>query len=62
MEKATLSVTELARELDICETNAYRLVKRADFPAFQLGSRWVIPRRELLDWLARQAEEKAPLC
>ncbi|MCD7753164.1 MAG: helix-turn-helix domain-containing protein [Clostridiales bacterium] len=62
MDKPTLNVSELAQALDISETNAYRLVKRADFPAFRLGARWVIPKAALLEWLDQQAREKAPLC
>lgn len=60
MDKLTLTVPELADTLNISQTNAYQLVRRADFPSVKLGGRWIIPVRPLEDWLARQAEEKAP--
>lgn len=61
MNKPTLTVSELAEALNISLTGAYQLARRADFfPAFQIGSRWVISVKALERWLEEQTEEKAP--
>ncbi|MGM9593146.1 MAG: helix-turn-helix domain-containing protein [Candidatus Onthomonas sp.] len=60
VDKLTLTVPELADTLNISLTNAYQLVRRADFPSVKLGARWIIPVRPLEDWLANQAQKNAP--
>ena len=54
MEKATLSVQELAARLGISLPVAYDLVKRPDFPTLRIGSRILIPVDGLQTWLNRQ--------
>ena len=36
-------------------------LKRRDFPAFRSGRRWIIPREPFIEWLRKQAEERAEL-
>ena len=43
MEKATMSVQELASQLGISLPKAYELVKRPGFPVLRIGTRILIP-------------------
>ena len=43
MEKATLSVQELAAQLGISLPKAYELVKQPGFPVLKIGTRILIP-------------------
>ena len=43
MEKATLSVQELATQLGISLPKAYELVKQPGFPVLKIGTRILIP-------------------
>ena len=46
-----LSVPQLASVLGISRSGAYALVRSAGFPALKIGSRIVIPKDELLEWI-----------
>jgi excisionase family DNA binding protein len=54
-------VKETAEVLGISLTKCYALVRRRDFPAVQVGSRWLVPVDALADWLMKQAKEKDSL-
>lgn len=56
MEKVTLSVSELAKHLCIGRNQAYALTRREGFPALHIGTRILIPIKELENWLRREAE------
>ena len=56
MEKATLSVTELAKQMGIGRNQAYALTRREGFPALHIGARILVPVKELENWLRREAE------
>lgn len=56
IEKATLSVKELAVFLGISETVAYRLTHSDGFPLLKLGKRRLIPIEELKMWIAKQSD------
>ena len=43
-----LSVPQLATALGISRASAYALVKQADFPSLNIGSRIVIPKDKLI--------------
>ena len=60
--KMTLTVEEMADELNISSPTAYSLVKEATFPAFRIGQRILINRSGLQKWLDRQCELKAETC
>ena len=59
--KLTISVTEAARRLGISRPSAYVLAKRADFPAFQVGGRWLVYEAGLENWVKAQAEQKGEI-
>ena len=46
-----LSVPQLASVLGISRSGAYALVRSVGFPALKIGSRIVIPKDELLEWI-----------
>ncbi len=56
MEKATLSVNELAKHMGIGRNQAYALTRREGFPALHIGTRILIPIKELENWLRKEAE------
>jgi len=49
----TLSVPEMAAALGISRAGAYALVRTEGFPALRIGSRIVIPKEELREWVNR---------
>ena len=54
-----LNVQDVSDVLGIGLAHAYEVVRRRDFPSITLGSRIVIPRDKLMEWLERQTAEKA---
>ena len=48
-----LSVPEMAAALGISLAGAYELVRTEGFPALKIGSRIVIPKDELQEWVKR---------
>jgi excisionase family DNA binding protein len=48
-----LTVEELAQELRISRSLAYRLVASGDIPAVRLGTAWRVPRHVVDDLLGR---------
>lgn len=55
-EKTAYSISEVAARLGVSRPTVYTLVNRADFPAFRIGSRWLISAAGLEKWVAEQAE------
>ena len=53
-----LSVTELQEHLGIGRDEAYRLVKRKDFPSMKLGGKYKIFADRLKDWVLKQQKNK----
>jgi|LSQX01.1.fsa_nt_gb excisionase family DNA binding protein len=51
MEKLTLSVEELGKQLNICKQSAYKLINSRGFPVLTLGKRKVVPVETLKTWL-----------
>lgn len=49
--KMTLTVNELAEELNISRNTAYQLADQKDFPSFRIGRRLLINRAMLQEWL-----------
>lgn len=53
--KFTLTVEELAQQLNVSRTTAYTLARRKDFyPAFRIGRRLIIGSQALSRWLDEQ--------
>ena len=46
-----LSVPEMAAALGISRAGAYELARSEGFPALKIGSRIVIPKDELQEWV-----------
>lgn len=55
-EKIALSVVEAAELLGVSPPTVYKLMRRADFPAFKIGTRTLISRSKLEKWVEEQAE------
>ena len=60
-EKVALTVSETAAALGVSRPTVYKLLRRADFPGFRVGSRQLVSRVGLERWVAAQAgrEESA---
>lgn len=53
----TITVEELARQLNISRTTAYSLARRKDFyPAFRIGHRTIVSMPALTRWIDEQTE------
>ena len=48
-----LSVPEMAAALGISRAGAYELAQSEGFPALRIGTRIVIPKDELREWIKR---------
>ena len=55
MEKATITVRELASQMGISLPKAYELVKQPGFPTINIGTRILIPVDAFHKWLNDQA-------
>ena len=53
----TLTATEAAAVLRISRSKVYELTHTTSFPAIRIGTRVVIPRDKLVEWMNKQAEE-----
>ena len=56
-----LSVPELSAVLGIGLAHAYEIARREDFPTIKLGSRILIPKDRLIQWLNEQADKKSEI-
>ena len=54
-EKTAFSIAETAARLGVSRPTVYNLINRADFPAFRVGSRWLISAAGLDEWVREQA-------
>ena len=52
-----LSVPEMAAALGISRAGAYELARSEGFPALRIGTRIVIPKDKLQEWVDKQAEK-----
>ncbi len=58
MEKTTMSVQELSKQLGISLPKAYELVKSPDFPVIHIGNRILIPIELFKEWLIINSNNK----
>ena len=58
MEKATMSVQELASQLGISLPKAYALTKEPDFPVIRIGTRILIPVDAFKEWLVIHSQKE----
>lgn len=52
--KKALSLTEAAKLIGVSYPTMLDLANRKDFPAFQVGKKWIVPRDKLNEWLREQ--------
>lgn len=52
-----LSVPEMAAALGISRAGAYELARSEGFPALRIGTRIVIPKDKLQEWVGKQTEK-----
>ncbi len=50
----TLSAEDVASVLGISRANAYRVMRRADFPVLQIGSRLLVNKTKFIEWMEAQ--------
>ena len=58
----SLTVEEMAKELNISRTTAYALVKQEDFPAFHIGRKVLVNRKGLQRWMDEGGTENVKAC
>lgn len=54
-EKLTYSVTEAAEALGVSRPTMYELIRKEGFPSLKVGSRVLISRKRLAEWVDQQA-------
>ena len=59
MDKLAYSPAEAAAVLGVSRPTVYTLLKRADFPAFKVGSRTLVSAEGLRAWVQAQANKEA---
>lgn len=59
MEAVTLNLAQAATVLGVSCPTMRCLVRRGDFPAFRIGSRWMISRSALEAWAENAALNRA---
>ena len=57
-QKMTLTVDDLAEELNISRNTAYALADRKDFPSFRVGRRLLVNRALLQEWMNQSCHPK----
>ena len=53
-----LSVPEMAAALGISRAGGYDLVRTKGFPSLKIGSRIMVPKDKLQEWVNRNTETK----
>ncbi len=56
-----LSVPEMAAVLGISRTVAYDLARSKGFPSIRIGTRLIIPKENLMEWIQEQLQKKEAL-
>ena len=58
MERLTMSVEEMGKQLGISRPTAYALANSKDFPVLRLGRRKVVPVDGLKRWVEKQSSRQ----
>lgn len=61
MDCVTMNLSQAADALGVSAPTMRCLVKRGDFPAFKIGSRWLISRTALEEWAQDAAFNRVEL-
>ncbi|MDP4119588.1 MAG: helix-turn-helix domain-containing protein [Bacillota bacterium] len=59
MERLTISVEEMAKELGISKPTAYMLANSEGFPVLKIGKRKVVPVQGLQEWIKKNSSTEA---
>ena len=57
-----LNVVQVAAVLGISRAGAYELVHSEGFPTLKIGSRIVVPKDKLREWIDANVAQKRPRC
>lgn len=58
-EKIALNASEVAAVMGVSRPTVYELMRRDDFPVVRIGTRKLVPRAKLEEWLVQQMEVRA---
>jgi excisionase family DNA binding protein len=61
MASGAISVSRLAKRLDVSTRTARRIIEDGDLKAHRIGRQWRVFEPDLQDYLARQANHWLPL-
>lgn len=59
LERLVLRVPEVARILDVSESQVYRRIAAGDLPAVRIGASVRVPRRALEEWIEASVAPRA---
>lgn len=57
MENRGLGLEEARKILGVSYPIMRQLAQREDFPAFRVGTKWIIPSEQLNEWMKKQTEQ-----
>jgi len=55
VEKEFLTARELQEFLGLGQNTVYTLLHRQDFPSIRIGRSILVPKKQLMEWIAAQA-------
>ena len=55
------NLEEAAAALGFSMTLMYTILHREDFPGYKIGTRWIIPKKDLAEWNSKMARERAEI-
>jgi excisionase family DNA binding protein len=55
MERLTISIEEMAKQLGIFRPTAYTLANSEGFPVLKIGKRKVVPAQGLQEWIKKNS-------
>lgn len=53
----TLKADQVAAVLGISRANAYKLLRREDFPTLRIGKRMLVPRDRFIHWIEENTQK-----
>ena len=58
-DNRALGMDEARKIVGVSYPTMLELVHSNGFPAFRVGKKWLVPHAQLMEWLAKQAKERA---
>ena len=59
--KLALTLEQAADLINVSLPTMREIVHKADFPAFRMGRRWIIPVDTFNEWICQRAKERSEL-